>query len=38
MIITKKTNNYYGTVIVTAKVRGTSITKDFTIRAVDYTA
>lgn len=34
----EKTNNYYGTVIVKAKVRGTEITKEFTIRAGDYTA
>lgn len=34
----EKTNNYYGTIVVTAKVRGTNITKDFTIRAGDYTA
>lgn len=34
----EKTNNYYGTILVTAKVRGTTITKDFTIRAGDYTA
>lgn len=34
----KKTTNYYGTVTVTAKVRGTNITKDFIIRAGAYIA
>lgn len=31
-----KTENYYGKVVVTATVRGTNITKDFTIRAGSY--
>ena len=34
----EKTTNYYGTVTVTAKVRGTNITKEFTIRAGAYSA
>ena len=33
----EKTTNYYGSVKVTAKVRGTNITKDFVVRAGDYT-
>lgn len=32
-----KTNNYYGTVVVTARVKGTNISKDFTIKAGTYT-
>lgn len=32
-----KNKNYYGTVVVTARVRGTNITKDFTLKAGVYT-
>lgn len=34
----EKTSNYYGTIVVTATVKGTNISKDFTLRLGVYTA